>query len=526
MNPFAPLNPFTAVIAQLPVGAPDPSLSDRPVPLLADPTSAPASAPGLESMADAHTATDAIQSIDVSLSDVLGPYVPVFLVAFLVAVVATPIMRQVALRYDIVDRPNARKVHKQPIPYLGGAAIYLGWLAGVLVSYAWVTPHPMHLVDNLGDPWVAFPFGILLGATAIVATGLFDDVYSVSPRVKIGGQLIATAAIWLGGVGVTFVEHAVNVFQHYVIDVPVPGLVVYAMAVALIAALVIGGCNALNLLDGLDGLAAGVSAISVMGFLAIAAILSVRTMESFPAEALIAGGVDSPRIFSDPVRMVMCMAILGAVLGFLPYNFNPAAIFMGDAGSLLLGFLCMATILLFGFDQPNALLLFTACLIVFAVPITDTSLAIFRRKMQGKKLSDPDKQHIHHLLRHAGFSVKQSVLILYGFAAVFAALGVSMVALDLQWRYLLAAAMVLYGFIFVTAYKVGMRYARRHEKERLAAEAAAATTAARSTDLPAASETGGAGAARSVDALSNDHNRREGTAADHPNAERESVGTV
>ena len=166
------------------------------------------------------------------------------------------------------------------------------------------------------------------------------------------------------------------------------------------------------------------------------------------------------------------------MLGFLPYNFNPASIFMGDTGSLLLGYLCVSSILLYADAGGKSLLLVTAGLIVFAVPITDTSLAIFRRKMQGKPIFSPDSQHIHHLLRRSGLSVKKSVLVMYAAAAVFAGLGYLMVAMELRWRYVLAVFFVLYAFIVINAYKYGRQYAILQAKNEKKAKKAAETLAA------------------------------------------------
>ncbi len=145
------------------------------------------------------------------------------------------------------------------------------------------------------------------------------------------------------------------------------------------------------------------------------------------------------------------------MLGFLPFNFNPATIFMGDAGSLLLGYLVVATILLFGEVRGTGPCLVTAALIVFALPITDTALAIFRRRMRGQGIFRPDNEHLHHILRRAGLSVRQTVAVLYTAAVGMAALGCTLVALELRWRYVLAVFVVLFGFVLATGYKYGQR---------------------------------------------------------------------
>lgn len=394
-----------------------------------------------------------------TLTQVIAPYMGVFFAAFFVAIIATPLMRMLAVRNGIVDLPDLkRKNHLEPVAYLGGVAIFLAWLAAIGLAY-FVVPeedilrrtdfNPLRLAR--GNPLLS----IMIGAGAITLTGLFDDVFGISPRVKIGGQLFAAAALANYNVGTQLIG---LVFKSVGVealpmpwDLPMVGadllpLINYVLATALIAVMVIGGCNAMNLIDGLDGLASGVTVIAGIGFLGIAAFVAMS----------------SPELTKDPVRIVVCLALIGAVLGFLPYNFNPASIFMGDAGSLLLGYLCVASILLYADAGGRSLLLVTAGLIVFAVPITDTSLAIFRRKMQGKPILSPDSQHIHHLLRRSGLSVKQSVGVIYLAAGVFAAIGYSMIAMELRWRYVLAVFFVIYGFIVVTAYKYGRQYALLH----------------------------------------------------------------
>lgn len=398
-----------------------------------------------------------------TLTQVIAPYMGVFFIAFFVAIIATPLMRMLALRNGIVDLPDLkRKNHIEPVAYLGGVAIFLGWLIATGVAY-WAVPeedilrqadfNPLRLIRS--NPLVS----IMLGAGAITLTGLFDDIYGINPRVKIGGQLFAAAALANYNVGTQLIASAFAIFSIDAIplpwDLPMIGtdllpMLNYILGTCLIAAMVLGGCNSMNLIDGLDGLSSGVTVIAGIGFLCIASYVALN----------------QPDPTQDPVRIVVCLALIGAVLGFLPYNFNPASIFMGDTGSLLLGYLCVASILLYANAGGQSLLLVTAGLIVFAVPITDTSLAIFRRKMQGKPILSPDSQHIHHLLRRSGLSVKQSVGVIYLFAGMFAALGYTMVAMELRWRYVLAVFFVLYGFIVVTAYKYGRQYALLHPVDK------------------------------------------------------------
>ncbi|MEM1028500.1 MAG: MraY family glycosyltransferase [Planctomycetota bacterium] len=369
----------------------------------------------------------------------LGPFMGVFFVAFFVAIAMTPVMKHLALRNGIVDWPDLkRKNHAAPVAYLGGVAIFLAWVSGVFSSYAITPEMSITLNDNSRLLQKSFPLSILIGAGVITITGLFDDVYGIRARVKIGGQLFAAAALTWDRIGIDLTETLFGL-----VGLAPSETIVYFSATFLVAFFVLGACNAVNLIDGLDGLSSGVVTISMIGFLIIALLITQN-----PDAAAVAAPDNAKRI-------VLCLAAIGAILGFLPYNFNPASIFMGDAGSLLLGFLACTAILLFGDAGAWSLKLVTASLIVFAVPITDTSLAIIRRKMRGQPIFSPDNQHLHHLLRRSGLSVKKSVFVMYFAAIIFATIGVSMIGLDLQWRYSLAMFFVIYGFIMVTAFKYG-----------------------------------------------------------------------
>ncbi|BAM04397.1 glycosyltransferase family 4 protein [Phycisphaera mikurensis] len=388
------------------------------------------------------------------LLDVLSPYVGVLVVAFLVTVVVTPWLRGLAVTHGIVDVPDLqRKNHALPVAYLGGVAIFLGFSIAAIAVTAFPAIGGFGQVRE-GRPPIPFPLSILAGAAVITITGLFDDVGTIRARVKVGGQLFAAAALAYENIGVHLAENAfgviglpwreLNAFSLF--GSPLGDSLVYAGGTFLIAVMVLGACNSVNLLDGLDGLAAGVVAVAMTGFLVLSLIVASRAAD--PSGVLLLH-------LWDPVRIIMCLATIGAILGFLPYNFRPASIFMGDAGSLLLGYLAATSILLFSDTGAQSLLLVTAALIVFAVPITDTSLAIIRRKLRGMPLFAPDNQHIHHLLRQSGLSVRQSVLVMYAAGVGFALLGVGMVAAELQWRYILVVFCVLYGSIMATAFKYG-----------------------------------------------------------------------
>lgn len=413
-------------------------------------------------------------------------YVWVLLVSFVVSLCATPLMRRLAIKNGIVDRPSdPRKIHRLPVAYLGGMAVFLGLLGGILYSYVglgipglvdWHTTS--HQID--GEMVMPVPPSILLGITVIMLVGLLDDVIGISPRVKVGGQLIAAAALALDNVGTRMAAGiilplaqqfgvpttTIGGAQTIGLVIPMPGHLfgidsipvdmVYWIGTAIIAIGVLGMCNATNLLDGLDGLLSGTTAISAAGLLVLA--LSMALVD------------DGPR---DSQRIILCMSLLGACLGFLPHNFNPATIFLGDTGSLLLGFCACVIILTLG-DTGKTHLVAAGC-IIFAVPLIDTSLAIVRRKLEGKSISSADSNHLHHMLKRA-LGVKGAVLALYAMAACFATLGVGISLFRARMIYVLAV--VLAAFIGVTAIKIARRRFIEDQAAKYATDPATTVAAA------------------------------------------------
>jgi UDP-GlcNAc:undecaprenyl-phosphate GlcNAc-1-phosphate transferase len=392
--------------------------------------------------------------------EILQGYTSVFVVAFLVTLLATPLMRRLAVANGIIDRPSeARKVHRMPIAYLGGVAVFLGLMAGCLYSYLATVQSGLidyhatkHLVD--GAPLTYVPISVLLGMTVIMLVGLIDDVTGISPRYKIAGQFVAAAALAVENVGVKVAAGvmipAANMlgiktvlmggvetigFNIHLFGTTIPVDAVYWAGTAIIAIFVLGACNASNLIDGLDGLLTGVTSIANIGLLVIALTLAFVD--------------DGPR---DAQRLILCMAILGACLGFLPHNFNPATIFLGDAGSLLLGYCTVVVILTLGDTGKTHLVM--AGLIIYAIPLIDTCLAIMRRKLAGQSISSADDQHLHHMLKRA-LGVKGAVLALYAIGIGFAVLGVGVSVV--RARAIFALTMVFAAYIGVTAIKIARR---------------------------------------------------------------------
>ncbi len=216
----------------------------------------------------------------------------------------------------------------------------------------------------------------------------------------------------------------------------IAGATIFSGIVAI--CIIMATCNATNLLDGLDGLCSGVTGVMSIGYLLLALYLANSTMAS-------SAGM-------DPVRIALSMALLGAVLGFLPFNFNPASIFMGDTGSMFLGYMCGTMILLFG--QYGALRWFMAAIIMFGLPMMDTLLAIVRRKLNHKPIFSPDSNHFHHFLIKRGFTVRRAVLLSYGIAAVFVSFALVIVIMPTPVA--IGVYLVLFGWILVAAFKIGI----------------------------------------------------------------------
>ena len=392
--------------------------------------------------------------------ELLNSYALVFIMAFVVTLIATPLVRKSAIALDIIDHPDAgRKEHKFPIAYLGGFAVFLGIIIALGASYM--------IIDGPAGQLAPVPVSVLVGILAITFTGLADDIWKWDARLKIAGQLVAAAALAIEDIGTRVAEGVLvpifgdpeTVLFHVAGLAIASGDVYYWTGTALIAMFVLGGCNAANLIDGLDGLLTGTSAIMATGLLVLCMMMAAQGVAGDPFESL-AG-----------VRIVLCLALLGGMLGFLPWNFNPAIIFLGDCGSLLIGYLFVVIILMLGEQGDTHLVL--AGLIIFALPIMDTALAIVRRKLAGLPMSAPDANHIHHLLKRAfDGRVKSAVLALYAIALIFAILGVALgvLAIDqvVRLRVVYAVVIVVFGGFGAIALKIALR--SRWASELAAAE--------------------------------------------------------
>ncbi|AWE06372.1 undecaprenyl-phosphate alpha-N-acetylglucosaminyl 1-phosphate transferase [Lysinibacillus sp. 2017] len=294
------------------------------------------------------------------------------IVAFIAAIVLTPLVKRLAFRIGAVDAPNYRKVHARIMPRLGGLAIYLAFMIGIIF---------LKVVTNFQSDYL---YAILAAATIIVITGIVDDMREISAKAKMLGQLVAACiVVFVGGI------------QIDVINLPFgAGELVFGwVGIPLTIIWIVGITNAINLIDGLDGLAAGVSTIALI-------TLAVMAM-----------------LMGNGIVIAMAAILAAGTIGFLFYNFHPAKIFMGDTGALFLGFM-ISVLALLGFKN-LAVISFVIPVIILGVPISDTFFAIVRRLRMKKKWSDPDKSHLHHRLLDIGFSHRQTVLIIYAMASVF-----------------------------------------------------------------------------------------------------------
>ena len=301
------------------------------------------------------------------------------LTAALVALISTPVVRSLAFRVGAVDVPkDSRRMHNHPIPRMGGLGIYLGFILSVLLF--------LPLTPELR--------GMLLGSTIIAVLGIFDDIYALPALPKFFIQIGAALVAVLGGNRIMFLSNP-NIFSKE------PFWDLGWLSIPITVLWIVGITNAVNLIDGLDGLACGVSTISSMTLLVIALVME------------------------EPDVAILMAALSGACIGFLPYNLNPAKIFMGDTGSTFLGFI-LAVVSIQGLFKFYTIISFAVPFLMLGLPIFDTCFAILRRVSHGQSPMQPDRGHIHHRLIDMGFSQKQAVAVLYIISAI---LGLSAVVL-------------------------------------------------------------------------------------------------
>jgi UDP-GlcNAc:undecaprenyl-phosphate GlcNAc-1-phosphate transferase len=296
-------------------------------------------------------------------------YILIFLIAAGTAYIFTPVALRLAVKIGAMDVPNDdRRMHTNPIPRLGGIAIYLG----TIISIVLMLPFSLEVT------------GILIGGTVILITGIIDDIYKLSPWAKLTCQAVSAIIVFAFGVRIHFIGVPLGSGYLYF-----PWIISLIITVIWIA----GITNTINLIDGLDGLAAGVAAIASLS-LAYIAYINQR-----------------------PEVALVTLAVAGSAMGFLPFNFNPAKIFMGDGGSLFLGFM-LAAVSIVGPMKGAAAIATIIPVLVLGLPIFDTAFAIFRRIMKRKPIMEADKEHLHHRILSKGMDQKRTVIVFYTLSGI------------------------------------------------------------------------------------------------------------
>ena len=330
-----------------------------------------------------------------------------WLVAGLTSFLCTPLAKRLAEKIGAIDVPkDARRMHKKPIPRLGGFAIFLGFFISTMVfTFNFI---------NLKL------YGVLLGAMVIVALGMADDVLALKAKYKFVVQMVAVVIPVACGVRIEW-------FPNFFGDTPyIPLPLWWSVAVSIIWLLAI--LNAVNIIDGLDGLACGVSTIMTISCTAILILLQ------------------SPQV------AIIAAALAGACMGFLPYNVNPAKMFMGDTGAMFIGY-SLACLSIIGLFKAYAIVAFFVPVLLYLLPIFDLLFAAVRRVLTGHSPMQADKSHLHHKLIAIGFSQKQAVAILYGVAAILGfcavlitadSFGKALIIIGVAFVFVMIAALVLY----------------------------------------------------------------------------------
>jgi len=321
---------------------------------------------------------------------------PVLAASFVGSLAATWLCKKIAIKFGIVDKPDDLvKTHKEPIAYLGGIGMLIGLTIGALAGIGCLRS------EELFSPELKWLLGILAGGTIACFVGLTDDIFDMKPGHKLLGQIIAAVVLLL--VGITPNLYLIT----KPLNLPMTDNLEAVFSAFIVIFFVLGSTNSLNLLDGLDGLCAGVTAIITIAML----LLSVHLATWGYSEV------------GDPVRIIICLGLVGGVCGFLPFNRYPAKIFMGDAGSMLLGFTVAALMLLFAEGIPRW---WMASIVVFGLPILDTSVALVRRLLNHRPLFVSDRGHIYDQMIDRGIPLKKTVAICYGLAGVYAVIGLAM----------------------------------------------------------------------------------------------------
>ncbi|HHJ7756303.1 TPA: glycosyltransferase family 4 protein [Streptococcus pyogenes] len=335
-------------------------------------------------------------------------YVLVLIGALLMSLFLTPLVRFLAFRVGAVDNPNARRVNKVPMPTSGGLAIFMSFLVASLGLIPIASKGAMFF----GQTYFSYILPVVIGATVITLTGFLDDLYELSPKLKMFGILIGAVIVW------AFTDFKFDSFK-----IPFGGpLLVFGPFLTLFLTVlwIVSITNAINLIDGLDGLVSGVSIISLVTM----AIVSYFFLPQ-----------------KDFFLTLTILVLISAIAGFFPYNYHPAMIYLGDTGALFIGFM-IGVLSLQGLKNSTAVAVVTP-VIILGVPIMDTIVAIIRRSLSGQKFYEPDKMHLHHRFLSMGFTHRGAVLVVYGITMLF-----SLISLLLNVSSRIGGVLLMLGLLF------------------------------------------------------------------------------
>ncbi|MDP4125940.1 MAG: MraY family glycosyltransferase [Bacillota bacterium] len=343
-----------------------------------------------------------------------------FVIALIIAVLATPVSMRLASLWGAIAYPGGRHVHSRPIPRLGGLAIYAAFWIAVVITQEW-------------DKSI---WGLFIGSTILLVVGIWDDVYEIRPLVKLFWQIFAAAVLLFFDFSMDFISLPFFGSIHF------GALGLSAIGFILVIFWVVGLVNTVNISDGLDGLAAGIC-------------FMVALLLFWSANQIVQTSV-------APAHLTLALA--GAILGFLFFNFPPARVFMGDSGSMFLGYI-IGGISIMGLLKTATILGLVFPLLVLGMPVTDLTFAIIRRKLRGQSIAAADRGHLHHRLLDAGLTQRQAVLSMYGISACFG--GAAVLGAKGQWIWSLVVLFIVFSLLIIILMRQTAKLAvfgRRHSK--------------------------------------------------------------
>lgn len=335
-------------------------------------------------------------------------YIMIFAVSFGIVLLLTPWAKKVSIKLGAIDQPKPRGMHTKPIPRMGGIAIFIGFMATMALAVIFL--------EDLRTLQFA---GFLVGAAIIVGLGMLDDIHDLPAALKFAVQIVSALVVVFTDTRIDFVGWPFQEFLNNYLSIPFTIL------------WIVGMVNAVNFIDGVDGLAAGVTSIAAL-FLTILCILT-----------------------GSPLAVVFAAALAGSCLGFLPRNFSPADVIMGDTGATFLGYV-LAVSSIIGVFKSYALLSLVIIICALALPILDTLFVSLRRILSGKAPWKPDRGHLHHKLIDKGFSAKQTVIILYVASAFSGGVAILLAVWDIRVLVVaLVSLLVMFSIIYAYRKRVG-----------------------------------------------------------------------